>query len=396
MKSDTIDWEVAMAELTAVLQQNAPFSETAQQALHIGKTALGVENGYLTNIVPGLNHWEIVASTDSEDGQFPSGLELDLRTTFCRHTIDREATVALHDAPEQGWADDIAYRTHGVHCYLGVPFQPNDTLVGTVCFVAQRPRSEPFTDAEIAFVEHLAALLETHFQLQKHLLAMDNYTKLTGILSRLLRHNLRNDLTVIQGHVDLLIKQLDQPQVDPSKLRATLNRLIALAEKSHELRRMAEWEPTFDEQAVTALVREQISTIEAEYPDVSFTLTGPEGVKLPILPSLSIAVRELLENVAEHAGDRPYCAVTIEPTPQGVTIEFADDGPGLPEHEQAVLDGEVETVLNHGSGVGLWLVWWAVDAHNGRIQTEVSATGTTVTVSIPRPAANGAVTGHSV
>jgi len=40
----------------------------------------------------------------------------------------------------------------------------------------------------------------------------------------------------------------------------------------------------------------------------------------------------------------------------GVLLEVSDDGPGIPQEELDVLTRHEETALEHGSGVGLWLI----------------------------------------
>jgi signal transduction histidine kinase len=59
-----------------------------------------------------------------------------------------------------------------------------------------------------------------------------------------------------------------------------------------------------------------------------------------------------------------------------------DDGPGLPEHERAVLDAETETALEHGSGLGLWLARWGTARLGGELTVETDG-GTTATVALP-------------
>jgi signal transduction histidine kinase len=48
-------------------------------------------------------------------------------------------------------------------------------------------------------------------------------------------------------------------------------------------------------------------------------------------------------------------------------VSVADDGPGIPDHERAVLTDGEETALEHGSGLGLWLVHWVVERSGGRL-----------------------------
>lgn len=64
---------------------------------------------------------------------------------------------------------------------------------------------------------------------------------------------------------------------------------------------------------------------------------------------------------------------------------FNDNGPGIPEFEQTVLEEGTETPLEHGSGLGLWIVNWIIDDHNGSIDVESSGEGgTKMVVELPR------------
>ena len=53
-----------------------------------------------------------------------------------------------------------------------------------------------------------------------------------------------------------------------------------------------------------------------------------------------------------------------------VTVAVRDDGPGLPVAEQRILEGKEETPLEHGLGVGLWLVTWLVTSIGGEVDYE--------------------------
>ncbi|GAB3707879.1 histidine kinase N-terminal 7TM domain-containing protein [Halorubrum pallidum] len=65
-------------------------------------------------------------------------------------------------------------------------------------------------------------------------------------------------------------------------------------------------------------------------------------------------------------------------------LTIADDGPGIPPHEIAAVESGRETALEHGSGLGLWVVAWAADAIGADVDyAERDPRGTVVTVTIP-------------
>jgi len=65
-----------------------------------------------------------------------------------------------------------------------------------------------------------------------------------------------------------------------------------------------------------------------------------------------------------------------------LTVE--DDGPGIPDHEIEAVESGRETALEHGSGLGLWVVEWGAAAIGADVDyADREPRGTRVTVSIP-------------
>ena len=105
--------------------------------------------------------------------------------------------------------------------------------------------------------------------------------------------------------------------------------------------------------------------------------------------SLGIALEQLVTNAVEHNDtDKPTVWVTLSDgdRPGWVSIEIADDGPGIPEHERSVLTAGEETKLRHGSGLGLWVVHWVVTRYGGELSFEERPEGGSL-VRIDLPAA---------
>ncbi|MUV90188.1 histidine kinase, partial [Halapricum sp. CBA1109] len=84
----------------------------------------------------------------------------------------------------------------------------------------------------------------------------------------------------------------------------------------------------------------------------------------------------------EHAGSGVHRHRRVaRGRPRSLTV--ADDGPGIPDRERAVLDSGTETQLEHGLGMGLWSINWAVTRVGGDLSVaDNDPRGTVVTVRL--------------
>jgi len=77
--------------------------------------------------------------------------------------------------------------------------------------------------------------------------------------------------------------------------------------------------------------------------------------------------------------------ITVSTTPDSVTVQIADNGPGMHPEEAAIITGNKEiSPLHHSSGLGLWLVNWIVRRHDGSLHIPDTDDGTTVVIRLPR------------
>lgn len=77
--------------------------------------------------------------------------------------------------------------------------------------------------------------------------------------------------------------------------------------------------------------------------------------------------------------------MTVETVTGGVDclLTVVDNGNGIPPSERTVLEKETEEPLDHGSGLGLWVVAWAVRSLDGEISFDTSSDGTEVRIRLP-------------
>lgn len=90
----------------------------------------------------------------------------------------------------------------------------------------------------------------------------------------------------------------------------------------------------------------------------------------------------LIENAVEHTDGPATIDITARKDGETATITITDDGPGIDPSELAVLEAGTETALEHGSGLGLWIIKWGVDIADGTIDF-TTTDGTTATITVP-------------
>jgi signal transduction histidine kinase len=93
----------------------------------------------------------------------------------------------------------------------------------------------------------------------------------------------------------------------------------------------------------------------------------------------------VLDNAVDHNDDsNPHVWVTVETDEETVTVEFADDGPGIDDYERSVIERGTENSLQHSSGLGLWLIKWGTEIADGTVTfRENDPTGTVLTITVP-------------
>jgi PAS domain S-box-containing protein len=208
------------------------------------------------------------------------------------------------------------------------------------------------------------------------------------VLDNLLRHNLRNTMNVVLGHADLA-RQHGDADVEAS-MTAIVETASELFETVEKERQIVDILVDVDEPVsieLPALLGDVLADIHGRYPDAEITADLPEDVSVLAVPALEDAIRELFENGIEHADDRPEIELRIEADSETVTLRIRDAAPPIPDNEIEPLFTETDpSAVYHGTGLGLWLVYWIVDICNGDLGfgRTTDDTGNIVTVRLPR------------
>ena len=209
------------------------------------------------------------------------------------------------------------------------------------------------------------------------------------VMQRVLRHNMRNDLTKMRGFTEALYQETDEETRTQhfETIEAILDKWADMTEKMRQIRQVLESYQN-NQTGVPAgeLVDDAVATIEER--DTATTvvseISGGSAIQIPGV--ITEALYELLENGIEATtgSDARVEARLAQSGDDWVEITVADNGPGMPDAEASVLDTGEETPLNHGQGLGLWMVRMLTKQVGGNVSVDVSHDGTAVTLQVPR------------
>ena len=200
--------------------------------------------------------------------------------------------------------------------------------------------------------------------------------KLLKVLNRVLRHNLRNEMTVVLSYAEFVRTTTEDDRVGSAAtdIETAGQRLDEIGRKARRLHETLEGTDPgrvdhVERVDLVEAVDAAVQRVREDYPAARVDTDLPETAPATAIPDVGFAVENVCENAVVHNdAEEPSVEVAVSctggPEPR-VRVAVADDGPGIPEHERAVLEKETETPLDHGSGLGLWIVYWVVVSKSG-------------------------------
>ncbi|MXR40423.1 PAS domain-containing protein [Halobaculum sp. WSA2] len=216
-----------------------------------------------------------------------------------------------------------------------------------------------------------------------------------AVMSRVLRHNVRNSVNAIQGYAELLEEKMEDPndRAVLQVIQSQAKNLETISQRSQDIRelfRRRHEHHTLKVGTIVGFVEQQrVRHPEAQI-DLSMEVADDREIQNGSL--LQIAIDEALENAVVHSDhERPHVAVTVTEaaTADRLCIEIADDGPGIPDQEWDVIFDGQETQLAHGTGIGLWMMYWTITALGGTIErSDNEPRGCVITYHIPLGTSN--------
>lgn len=211
-----------------------------------------------------------------------------------------------------------------------------------------------------------------------------------SVLNRVLRHNLRNKLNAVTGFATRIEAETTDSEIASYAARITDSgeELTAIGEKAREFDQLRRAQPAFERVDLSETLEAVTAEFADRFPEATIETIVETSTELYTDPELlTLALENLIENALVHTDEpTPLLRLTVTEVPHeeyALSIAIRDNGPGIPLHEITVIEQGQEGELEHGSGIGLWVVQWCLDAIGGRMTFDRHDDGTTVRVSLP-------------
>ena len=166
-----------------------------------------------------------------------------------------------------------------------------------------------------------------------------------NLLNRITRHDISNQLTALQGYVDIA------GRIKSSRDVADL--LVKIDSSAQTIKRQLEFTRAYQDLGVKAPVWQDISEILVQFQQSEVSLsTDIKGIEVFADPMLPKVFSNLMDNTIRHGGRTTRAVVQASAGSDGLTIVWKDDGVGIPEDEK-------EKIFRRGygknTGLGLFL-----------------------------------------
>lgn len=217
-------------------------------------------------------------------------------------------------------------------------------------------------------------------------------TTLLSISDRVLRHNIRTELSVALGTLDG-IETVDGTDALADRAETVRSHLKELAETSDRTRRIASiWRTDARYPlALADVVDERVAQLTGDISDVDIRTAVSDDCVVKAHPAVPLAVEEALRNAVEHTPDDTAVTVRVWQAADGTRcVDIADTGQGIPPKEREALENTEETPLAHTDGLGLWLIYWTITRSGGTVEfADNEPTGTVVRIRLPAQSDGG-------
>lgn len=333
---------------------------------------------------------------ESMSPQLEAGSEA---SAFARHAYETGKTVIL-----PGAATSVNYTTDETVVVsaadLGIDDPTDDLTIATpsiysdeigeagVIMTARWSTLETVEEHHVKPLEYLADHVATALnnirsreRLERARNDLEKRKEMIEVYDRLLRHDLGNDLQVISGFSDAVLRQVegdDQTTEYAEKIHRTANEAADLIERVGDLVKTLEQDGELQPRALEPILSDVVDNVDTKFERLTVEY-DPADFDYQVFAGdlLDSIFTNILSNAAVHNEEEVTVEVYAEePTPDTVVVGFADDGKGVAD---AVRDDIFQMGKkgpeSDGTGLGMGLARALTESYGGTVEVRDSDRG---------------------
>lgn len=191
------------------------------------------------------------------------------------------------------------------------------------------------------------------------------------LLTRLLRHDIRNDMTIIGGHVDLLEEHVEPDGEETlGVIRRRTDAILRLLQDTDTLVKTLGSDREPEAMALDRIIVDEVNKLTSDYPGVEVETDVPAGTTVMADGLIHQLFSNLFENAVAH-NETEDLEITVRATQDDgmVHLSVYDNGQGI---DEAVRDTCFELgergPNSEGDGIGLYLVSRLAEVYGGSVE----------------------------
>lgn len=353
--------------------------EKWQKVVDIMAAVLDVPSAIITRVDP--PEIEVLTASNSPGNPYRGGLTVTMAGHYCQGVVEKNRRLEVHNAPEDPEWNNAPEIKYGIVAYLGYPLLwPGGEMFGTICILDSRKNT--FGSLHDRVLQQFRELVETHLELvdrvellertveelKEKQRVLNDALSAKDFLMREMNHRVKNSLSLIVSLTNLERSRIVDESADA--LLADLGRRIGTIGMVHERLYKSPDQVSIN---VSVFLDDIVTRLAESFgahssrPEIRLNIDNANLPAARIIP-LGLIVTELFTNSMKYAAcDRPaIIRLDVRKSGEEWGLEFADNGPGLPEGLEpeatetlglklvSMLVQQINGTLSYGNRGGAW------------------------------------------
>ncbi len=199
-----------------------------------------------------------------------------------------------------------------------------------------------------------------------------------ALLTRLLSHDIRNDLGVIMSHAELLDSRVDEEsRSHVARITDRIDGAVALLEDASALVESLDEEKDLEAVDLSAVLRDEIAAVRGDHEDVEIRADVAADLHVAADRLINQLFANLLQNAVSHNDESGLeIEVTAERREAHVEVVVEDNGRGIdPDRRERCFELGEQGPDSDGDGIGLYLVSRLAEVYGGTVSVDDSPSG---------------------